>query len=436
MRALLFGTTGVEKAAAAEQLRRYARTQDSRWELRYWDFEHEFIQPTLGRGRLAEHFDQNDRAAQRSRWLTAWRELLRRADEEGPEVNLLVGMHASLIRPIYGVTSTLDLRVIGEFGATHIVTLMDDIYSVYRRTSSRAGLQRHVGVPSLTNLLEGRRTELLLADLVADHSPRTPTNWLVAARHPARLLYRLLVTPPSRLKAIYLSFPISEPRRMARGVMRGPSGPVAIVPTQEAIDEVNSFLSTVTRIEREEPLAAVFCPLTIDELPFTSLENFYKGPHALVSDREAGVDAPTYVAFDPPSERWRVEDFYGEDLLLASDRDGPEVEVPEFDMKEARGQIQSDVGRRDYRLVKQADSLVVFNPVMNGRMPRGVHNEIVYASRLHKPVQVFQDRNYDPLDITRAAYEPTPGQMGAAPDTDWVVLHATPESAFRAAVNL
>lgn len=425
VRAILLGTTGIAKSDVAEQLRRYHYNAQINLNVKYVDFESEYIKPQLRPPRLSAYLDE-DEFRQREFWGRAWDKLLDDIANLPQDVHLLLGLHATVIRPLYGVRSPIDISRIERFGPSHLITLIDDIYDVWHRTTVRAGSQRYVGVPTLSDLLEGRRSDLLIGDLIASHSSPDVKNWLLATKHPARTLHRLLFLRPHELKTVYLSFPISEPRRMQRGEIGKHTG---LEPSNSGVGEINGFLRRAAELDREDSHSVMFCPLTIDELPLTRSENLALGGVTGETDNE---EVATFVV---PEYRWDLSAFYEGDLLISGGPQAGSIQLPLSEINRASGMIDSDVGRRDYRLVAQANNLVVFNPVMNQIMPRGVRNEVLYASQLFHPTQVFQDPAHDPGHLAEARFAPPPGQMGGEPGAEYVTFHESYDAALRTALE-
>jgi hypothetical protein len=406
VRALLLGATGIDKEDVAKRLRDFQEeTADPRVFL-YRDFEKDFVAPRF-RGGMAAFLDAEE-PEQWSEWRVAWQEFARWQSEHQAD-NLVLGIHGVIARQLFGVRSAAYLPDLQEFNPTHLVTLIDDIYCQWFRVQQRAHGHAYRGQPTIPQLLEARRAELFVGDLIhrnLDPSGRSLVNWLFAVRHPARLLQRLLFADPHALTPIYLSFPISEPRVMAAN--GDPSG----------IALVNRFLGQATDWERQNPHVAMFCPLSIDELPF-------------VRSAERGDDDP--VTFDL-SSRWDVSDFYGTDRLL-TESPIQHIQVPCSELTEAAGPIASDVGRRDYRLVKQAKALAVFCPIFNQRTSSGVRNEIQFAIRLHTPVHIFQDPQHESPNQARNLLHGGSGALGRAPGEEYIEFHDSLESALEAAAR-
>jgi hypothetical protein len=359
------------------------------------DFEKRFVEPRAGS--LYNYLDALERF-QRSLWEAAWsdfRSLL--SSLRGKDI--ILSLHATLVRPLYGVRSPVLMDFLRDFDPSICVTLIDDVYTKWSRTERRAGQLDWRGRPTLEQLISARRAEIFLGDILARNlrSDSTLGNYVLAVRHPARTLSRLVFGSRSLLR-IYWSFPISEPRRMqSNGDSSG-------------IDEITRFLSHAAAFERENPCVC-FCPLTIDELPLTSL---------------LSTDLPPSETVEFRAElRWNVRDFYGRDeILLSDDTSFPSpLLLRREQVVDVQGMIPADVRTRDYRLVMQSQRLVVFNPFFGGKLSRGVDSEIRCATALAIPVEIYQDPNHDPDNLAKSTFKRSAGALGGAPGQEYITFH-------------
>ena len=405
-RVLLFGITGINKAVALERLKRYRDLQGFQPGFVVVDFTTEYIIPRL-RSLLA--FLDTPEHIQLGVWHDAWEQFL----EDHPadnDVNVIVALHGVLVRNIYGVRAVLIIDDLRRYHPTHVVTLIDDVYVSWQSTHDRAQEHQYKGTPTVDQLLEGRRCELMVGDLVAQHvlgSRRK--NIVLAVRHPARLLDRILFGDPTRLRVVYLSFPISDPRSEQRRGSRG------------GVNEVNAFLREATNYERARHTLGFFCPLAIDELP-------------LIHTSELGHEEGP-VEFDT-TERWNVEDFFSDRLdIQLADPSTAVLHLPREEVSNAAGMIRADVGRRDYRLVEQADVLLVYNPVFRGAVSKGVQNEIRYANDLRVPVHIYQAPEHDPEGRAREIYPSEPGVLGDYPYSQYFAFKDSVDALLESVVD-
>jgi hypothetical protein len=419
-RVLLLGTTGVDKDTALQNLRDYRRRAGNDISnLVTLDFEHTFIQSSSYMGlELHSYLDTFERE-QRSIWREAWRHCANYLQQHEAH-DVIIAMHGVLVRPLYGVRSPIYIEDLKAFRANSIVTLIDDVYTMWHRTEHRAGQLRWRGRPTLAQLLDARRAEIFMGDVLATNlaTPGTPLlrNDVLAVLHPARVLDRLVFNG-IRPKTIYTSFPITGPRRLARE--NNSSG----------IDEVNDFLGRTSDFEKANTSHVFFCPLTIDELPLTNaLEQ------ALAQMQTQGNPVDTVEL--PRNSRWDINTFYGSsrsDPLLTNPDDLPDrLHIPLEDVKDAVPIIESDVARRDYRLVLQSNRLLVFNPYFQGEQSSGVANEIRCAINHFIPVHIYQDSNHDPEGKARMYFYGKEGSLGSRPSDEYVAFHNTLGDLFEA----
>lgn len=398
-RILVLGTTGIDKDTVIANLRTYRESFTDISDLITLDFEKDFIESDR---QLYDYLDARE-DQQQSIWRDAWKRFRSRL-EQLRHKDVLLSMHGVLARPLYGVRSPIHIDDLKDFKPTTIVTLIDDVYLKWFRTERRAGGLDFKGRPTLEQLLSARRAELFLADVIVRNiSTEGPLkNYLLAVRHPARVLDRLLFGP-EKLTIIYLSFPISRPRELAQNG------------DQSGIEEVNVFLRKMTAFERDKGSVVCFCPLAIDELPLSQTLKELDG---------GAVDVQFSLKL-----RWDVRTFWGADeTLLTNDAGLPEsIPLRREQVEESVGLLRSDVGTRDYRLVAQATKLAVFNPWFQGHQASGVDNEIACAIIRSIPVHVYQDPTHDPDDLAKHTLKGTPGSLGNRPRTDYITFHNSVE---------
>lgn len=396
-RVLLLGVTGVDKGLALNQLKEYKETLTTQ-NLNSTDFMKQFIEPEIG---LQDFLDSvEDR--QRYTWQRGWTNFAK--ELPGPEEDAILSLHGVLVRPLYGIRTPIDLESLKQFQPDTIITLIDDVYMMWYRTQERAAVEESVGRPTLEQLLTARRAELFLGDIIRNYCGIKRLNTLIAVNHPARVLDRLL-SGPANLKRVYLSFPISGPRRdLESGDDLG-------------INQIDAFLRQAAAFEQKNPGFVFFCPLTIDELPLLKL---LKG-----SRRKKMVEFHT-------ANRWDVRRFWRDETLLTSRPDPPiNLQLKREDVDLAEGLIRADVATRDYRLVMQSDSVVVFNPWYAGKETGGVGNEIRCALLHTKPVRIYQDKAHDPKGQARKQLKKKAGSMGAPPGTEYIQFYETTEDLFK-----
>jgi hypothetical protein len=120
--------------------------------------------------------------------------------------------------------------------------------------------------------------------------------------------------------------------------------------------------------------------------------------------------------FDPDKHRWPVRDLWGDAELLT---DSPPVRsrIPLKQAQDVAGLIGTDVGWRDFKLVRQSRSLGVLcpKPPNRKRLSRGVEAEMRAAIEgADTNIYVWQKRDWDPEKVL-ASVIGTPGSMGTDP---------------------
>lgn len=401
-RVLVFGITGIDKSLALKRLRDHCEA-DGR-PIHIVSFESEFLfSDGQGQGSIPRNsFLDADPRRQREEWSRAWSRL---ADSIAPEDDrdIILSLHGCYIRGHYGSRWILDPNAVADFSPQLIITLIADVYDMWWRTESRAGGANWKGRPSLEQLVLGRRFEVAVADQVA--LAASCRHLVLAVGHPRETLARLIFKP--RVKVVYLSFPISEPRRMAE--KNDTTG----------LNAVSEFIAYAHRRQIACQRLACVCPLAIDELPFV---------RSLKDSKEGSVE------FARDSLRWNLQDFWPGDEQLGLPAEAS-CGFPLEQVKNACGSIVSDVTWRDYRLVEQADCLAVYNPVFNnsGRISRGVQNEIDFATRLDRPVYIFQDPDHDRDAVCASRYgSGGGGTMSAQPGMTLITISDSVEALFDA----
>lgn len=182
---------------------------------------------------------------------------------------------------------------------------------------------------------------------------------------------------------MYLSFPISAPRRL---LVDGDADDKRI--GEELVIAINDFHHAALQSQRGRKRLAYISPLAVDELP-------------LASSTEQAVKADkSEVDFDIFQQCWPVSDLWPEAELLAANRSRGEAFPIELADK-VRGLVQTDVPWRDSRLALQSKCIAVFSPCVPqvggpAQIARGVRTEILLAAKLDIPCFVYQDPRLDP----------------------------------------
>lgn len=211
-RILLLGPTGVDKAAAMARLRIYALEKFGQ-KIRFIDFENEFLKLHIKRHsiRTWTSFLATDVLRQSIIWRDAWTEFQKTLDSE----TVVLGLHATYVSGILGLRSPIHIPAVCDvFKPTLVITLIDDVPTMWRRTEERAKGQEIAGRPTMEQLLSSRRAEQILGDMVVTHSSEKKTRHVVcAAANALTTLTNLIIFDAD---VTYLSFPISVPREILK----------------------------------------------------------------------------------------------------------------------------------------------------------------------------------------------------------------------------
>jgi hypothetical protein len=370
------------------------------------DFEKDYLTKSAKGGRPLSHFLAQPVREQHACWLRAWEALVADGWLTKQDENIILIIHASIVRGNYGIRCVCDLHRLGAFRPDFIVTLIDDVHNEWWLTEHRAQGEIYRGRPTLEQLIMARRAEQMLGDMLALQVGGSTKHLVLAASHPRGTLGNYLFTAK---KVAYLSFPITRPREM-----------ISENDDHSGIVAVNGFLKDVYQYQNAHRDIALVNPLAIDELELLG-----------VLDGQAN-GAPAEDGLSPAAEevefsldrRWDMTPFWPPDDSLSP---GP---IPEehrrplirSQIEQAAGLIRTDVGWRDFRLVMQADALAVFSPVMaRDRLSRGVEAEIMAAISEAKPVYVYQDPKLDP-NKKLLEWIGKPGSMAADQKQQWVVV--------------
>lgn len=367
VRVMLLGITGLDKGFVLGRLEEsLARSIAITGKIRLIDFEKEYIDKEFA------HEFHSYLDAEQDKQRDLWRRCWARMSKDVKNDSVFVALHGACTRPLFGIRSPIGFEEIRGFGFTQILTLIDDIYDIWYRTQRRAENLSHIGIPSLAELTEARRSEILIGDIIANFISdeyRTVQNFVLAIKHPMRAMVRLLEGEVPTHKRIYVSHPISAPRR--RALESDPTG----------INEINQILQVVNEFDIGSTDAVFFYPLTIDELPL---------------QRPAPISQNNQVIFSR-SDRWDVRDFISSDSFLCDMNGLPSgIALSSEELEEVVGMIKPDIRSRDLRLIRQSRRLVVLNPWYEGRRPRGVRAEIDSAVYHHMRIHIWQDKCHDP----------------------------------------
>lgn len=406
---IAFGVTGTRKHDVLARFSEWCREQhDQEWEV--LTFESQFLYDEHTGGIERETFLDSKQAVQHSAWQGTWkafRNHVQRLRATSPNTNVLISLHGCFARDHYGTRTFVQPQEVAELQPDNIVTLLDNVYDMWWETRRRAAGLQFVGIPTLEQLLSARRAETMIADQVAFSTTPPIPHLVLSVHHPCETLWNWITHRSP--KVVYLATPIAAPRRLQEE--DDPSG----------IEEVDGFLRTAYQHQHEDSQLAVVSPLTIDELPL--LQALMRSEADARSAKQyVGDDMP--IRFDRESYAWDVDRAIGLPMLSPAElAPSTRDDIPAGEIRSAGGMIDTDVGWRDYRLVDQANFLVVFNPCFKkqDKISGSVLREIKYASA-RIPVFIYQDDLHDPGGRTKQMLFPNRGQMQFEPSEKRLVL--------------
>jgi hypothetical protein len=391
---LLLGPTGVDKATAAENLRLFIENSHGQT-FRYIDFENDFLKPILPPPGSWTNFLASDARFQATFWRQAWRALASTLREGEATV---LSLHATYVSGALGLRCPLDIpSICKDFSPTLIVSLIDDVQAMWRRTETRAEGQPARGRPTLEQLISARRAEQILGDVILSHCSGSVRHVLCASANSLDALSNMLIFDA---RLTYLSFPISAPREMSE------QGDKTFI---DLINDAHRY--SIDEMRRNHNRAFV-SPLAIDELPLLSLlkqVDFSAGSCSDIIKAESSGD----IEFDCSADRWPVQDLWGEAANPIVPSLQGSTRYPKDEIADASGMIRTDVGWRDRRLVLQSHSLAIIcpKPPAEDRITRGVEEEIVTAISQGIVCNYWQKSEWDDTDFVGKRY-PGPGSMG------------------------
>lgn len=266
------------------------------------------------------------------------------------------------------------INCLQEFDPHYFVTLIDDVHIVQKRIRKKQFEFR------LIELLRWRNVETLMTDILAqlvigkgnrpEDSEKYPfeRSPVVAVRHPTDMLLKFLSKP--ELPRIYASYPISNPRQIA-----------ADTGSMDSIDEINRFRKFL------HDRYTVFDPVTIDEKPL----QFLLKQHGPADGDELTLTADKW---------WPMQDndsLVGEESADVSGLLGFDLKEIGTEVGEQGSEIDRQIRQRDFRLIDQADCVVIYRPTYRKKLwSTGTYHEMLYAhDDAKKRVFVIRDPEAD-----------------------------------------
>jgi len=285
-----------------------------------------------------------------------------------------------------GLRCPIDLpKICDDFRPTLIITLIDDVPTMWRRTEERAKGRDNAGRPTVEQLLSSRRAEQILGDMIVTHSAgRDVPHVLCATGNTLAALANIIIFGAD---IVYLSFPISVPREMKRDK-----------DDNSFIDIINEAHRLAAETMNSNRKRAFISPLAIDELPILEV---------------AKTEPSEVIAYDCSQSRWGLKELWGQHQEPVVAPPSGIFQFPKSQIDWASGNIKTDVGWRDRRLVRQSKSLAVICPkdLEENRITRGVDDEITTAMTAQIPFCYWQKPEWDPENFLGTRFQPA-GSMG------------------------
>lgn len=302
-----------------------------------------------------------------------------------------------LLPPLPQLLSSMLTRV--PDARMSIIVLIDDAFSVWQRLRERAA-DMHPGTAlRLREVMIWRSAELSYAEVIRRYGDTLPTpeeqirSYPVSIRHPFSTFSGLVFEENPR--ALYLSYHITSTRGNKQGIC-----------------EINKFRRRAHALG-EKARAAVFDPVTIDELALKTALDDSGGRRAIVRVKREhrwplGPVVP--LAGDPP---WPIDIPRHEvEEVLAAQRG---------DKKAVQADVENQITSRDFQLVEIAKYLAVYRPLMGGRASRGVDAEIKHAVE-HGSKVVAYHRRIDQTGDSPSTH-PFDNKITVMPTMDKFIAH-------------
>jgi len=397
-RILLLGPTGVDKRTAASRLGSCLEKRGHGF--RFVDFENDYLKQQPSAQSWTQYLAQ-DLALQSATWRQAWTEF---KDTLNNEMTVLA-LHATYVSSVLGLRFPIHIpSICSDFCPTLIICLVDDVFSMWKRTEARAGGQHHKGRPSFDQLLVARRAEQTMGDLLLSHTgSKRARHVLCGVGNNLDAIANLAIFDAP---VTYLSFPISVPRRLER------SGNLSFV---ELINKAHHLAAAEMASNTKR---CFISPLAIDELPIVA-----------AARQEKSED----LSFNAATDRWDVRELWGSaELPILVPEDAVQI-FPKNEVLGVEEAIRTDVGWRDRRLVMQSKSLAIVcpKPPNEDRITRGVADEIETAVMLGTVCHYWQKPDWDPGNFLGERFGEA-GSMGIGHSQSFVTRLESLEDLIRA----
>lgn len=285
---------------------------------------------------IISFLDSHNPTAKEDAWKKAFNNILSSIKDKKPK-HAFLSMHHLFYR-YSSFFSPVDWEdLIKDFQPDIFITLIDDIFSIWRRINVQDKTSPSGSYFRLREIASWRSAEILFTDFLAKCLPSSKSikNYVVASKHPTKMLYRLLFEPEKLI--IYAAFPITSTRKDSK-----------------KIEEINKF-----RMKLNEKFT-VFDPITIDEdVLRIVLDKQIKRKKILLIRKE---------------DRWPIPNNWS----LCEDVNYP-IKLHANEAREVVKDIRDHIKLRDFRLIDQADCYAGYRPHYEGNWSKGMLAEITYA---------------------------------------------------------
>jgi len=282
---------------------------------------------------IISFLDSQNPRAKADAWKRAFNNILFRIKDEQPK-HAFLSMHHIFYR-YSSFFSPVEWDLIKNFQPNIFITLIDDVFSIWKRINSRDEMSPSGSYFRLRELYSWRSAEILMTDFLAKclFPSKSIKNYVVAAKHPTHMLYRLLFEPKKLI--VYVAFPITSTRE-----------------DPKKIDEINKFRMKLHK------MFTVFDPATIDEDILRILLNKQTGKTLIIRKED----------------RWPIPNNWS----LCKDVNYP-IKLDANEAREVVKDTRDHIMLRDFRLIDQSDCLVGYRPNYEGKRSTGMFAEITYA---------------------------------------------------------
>lgn len=288
------------------------------------DVEKEFQQ----RETVSNYLDINE-----SQFIDGKNQILRELDQQyGPDKNLIIATHLTYFRKksIFHRVGWDSLRMLGP---DMIITLIDDVHSVYSRIQGRRDPDDYVRSVTMKDLMSWREAEIMMAQTIADnlYTGRKIPHYLVALNHKVQVVYQLIFEQGK--KRVYASYPMTTAKD-----------------DRDLIRAIGAF------VEELKKYFIVFDPGTIGEKTLhDSTVNHLRGPLPSLSP---------FISVN--GKEYRLEEL----LPILPD-------------------IGGQIVTRDERLIRQSNAIIAYRPALS----EGIRYELDYAAQIGRYSVAFHPKD-------------------------------------------